>query len=360
MTCTTGHLCQTYEWAEHGEDIALRSQALHVGVLDGDRLVGAVLLLKSPVGRLPGALFYAPRGPVVEEPDGPVLPMLMQAAAQFARKAGGIGIRVEPNMPNNDERWVKAFTQLGYKANDNVIYLRNTWILDLYSTEEQLLADMKMTWRYNIGYAARKGVTVRPARDEADFETFIRLLSATSVRDHFYMYPKNVFHDMLDHYSAEIAARDATARITLLLAEHNGEALGATTVATFGEWAWSMHTGLSDEKAHRKLRPNYVLQWEAIKHARSLGVTHFDFRNIPEILEPGQEMYGVYEFKRGFGGYFHRVGPTMDYVLNPLVYLPYSFAVNLRRARQKRRHAATAPAAPTTEAAHEEQATIAE
>src|SRR5262249_45934182 len=54
----TGHLCQTYEWSEHGEDPVAREGVLRVGVLDGDRLVGAVLLLRSTFGRIPGALYY--------------------------------------------------------------------------------------------------------------------------------------------------------------------------------------------------------------------------------------------------------------------------------------------------------------
>lgn len=344
----TGHLCQTFEWADQGEDIALRSQALRVGVLDGAELVGAVLLLCNKQRGIPGALFYAPRGPVVADPDGPVLPILMRGAASFARQAGGYGIRIEPNMPDADPRWERAFVRLGFRPTNNVIYLRNTWILDIRPSDETLLAEMKMTWRYNIGLAQRRGVTVRPAVTEQDFLTFIQLLTETAQREQFYMYPTAVFRDMLAHYSPVAAERDNTALITLLLVEYQGEIAGATTVATFGKWAWSLHTGLSDKKTHRKQRPNYLLQWEAIRWAKAQGCEYFDFRNIPEILEPGQPMYGVYEFKRGFGGTFHRVMPTMDQALNPLVYFPYTWATNLRRTLRERKHSAVTvlPATP--------------
>lgn len=340
----TGHLCQTYEWSEHGEDPVAREGALHVGVMDGDRLVGAVLLLRSRLPGMPGALYYAPRGPVVVDPDGPVLPLLMRGAAAMARRAGGFALRVEPNMPDDDPRWRKAFERIGFHTSDHVVYLRNTWILDVRPAEDELLAGMMKTWRYNIGKTARSGVTVRHGSGDADFETFYRLQAETARREHFYLYPPAVFRDMLAHYSPDAATQSDTATLTLLIAEAEGQPLAATTVATFGEWAWSMHTGITSDPAARKLRPNYLLQWEAIRWAKSRGCAFFDFRNIPEILEPGQPMYGVYEFKRGFGGFFRRMMPTMELVLNPIVYYPYSWAVDLRRSLRSRREKADAPA----------------
>ncbi len=332
----TGHLCQTYEWAEHGEDPAARDKALRVGVVEGDRVLGAVLLLRSKLPGIPGALYYAPRGPVVPDADGPVLPLLMRSAAQMARKAGGFALRVEPNMPDDQPQWRAAFERLGFHASPHVIYLRNTWILDIRPDEKHLLDGMKTTWRYNIGKTGRSGVIVRQGNGEDDFQAFYRLQAETAKREHFYLYPASVFRDMLAHYSPEAAARDATALITLLIAEYQGTPLAATTVATFGKWAWSMHTGITSDAQARKLRPNYLLQWEAIRWARQQGCDFFDFRNIPEVLEPGQPMYGVYEFKKGFGGFFHRVMPTMELVLNPLIYYPYTWAVDLRHTLRNR------------------------
>ncbi len=337
----TGHLCQTYEWAEHGEDVTARGRALHVGAVEGNQLLGAMLLLRHQQRGIPQALFYAPRGPVVDSPDSPALGVLLRGAARFARRAGGFVLRMEPNMPDADPRWERALRSLGCKPTNHVIYLRNTWILDIRPDEQALLAGMKMTWRYNIGYAQRKGVTVRPAATEEDFQTFIRLLSETARRERFYMYPTQVFRDMLAHYAPEAAARDGTAIITLLLAEYAGEIIGATTLATFGDTAYSLHTGLSDLPEHRKARPNYLMQFECMRRAKAAGCSYYDFRNIPEILQPGQPMYGVYEFKQGFGGAFWRAVPTMDLVLNPLVYYPYQLAVDLRRRRQDPPAAAT-------------------
>ena len=341
----SGHLCQTFEWAEQGEDEAARTGALHVGVLDGGELVGAVLLLRSQARGLPWPLFYAPRGPVVASADGPVLQELLRGAARFARQAGGFALRIEPNILDGDAQWLAALARAGYRPTGHTIYLRNAWVTDIRPDEDAILANMMMTWRQNIRSGIRKGLVVRQGTTDADFEAFYQLLGETAERDHFYLYPRHVFRDMLAHYSPEAAQRDHTAEMVLLLTEFEGVPIAASTVAAFGGWSWNLHSGSSAIPEHRKLRPNYLTQWECMRWAKARGCEFYDFRTIPEILEPGQELYGVYEFKRGFGGAVRRVIPTMEYVLNPLVYHPYNLAVDLRRRRRERRRAAETPTA---------------
>jgi peptidoglycan pentaglycine glycine transferase (the first glycine) len=337
----TGHLCQTFEWPEHGEDLDARKHALHVGIMEGDRLVGALALSQSRVRGITQPLYYAPRGPVVADPDGPVLPLLMRGAAALARRAGGCAIRIEPNVLDGDVRWMRALRALGYHPTTHTIYHRNVWVLDIRPSESELLAGMKEKWRYNIRLAGRKGVTVRAGTTEADLDVFYALHTDTSQRQGFYLYPKHVFRDMLAHYSPEAAARDATAEMRLLIADYQGEPISAITVARFGTWAWYLH-GASGTQ-HRNVMPNHLLQWTAIQWAKANGVEFYDFRGIPETLEQGREMFGVYEFKRGFGGFVRRVMPTMDYVISPLQYYPYHLAVDLRRRLAQRRSHEPAP-----------------
>jgi peptidoglycan pentaglycine glycine transferase (the first glycine) len=335
----TGHLCQTYEWAENsGEEAG--DGSLRVGVLDGDRLVAAMLLVRSKAGGMRAPFFYAPRGPVCADPNSPALPVLIEFAGREVRKRSGFMIRAEPNVPEDDTVWPAALKRLGFHPTSHVIYLRGAWVTDLRPNEAQLLANMMTTWRQNIRAGTRKGVTVRLGSGEADLDAFYRLLVETGKRDHFYVYPKDLFRQMLASYSAENAARDATAQMALLLAEHEGEPIAAATVAVLGTWAWNLHSGSSGKAEHRKLRPNYLLQWECMRWVKAHGADHYDWRTIPDVLKPGEELYGVYEFKRGFGGYVRRVMPTQDLVVRPAIYYPYVGAVSLRRNIQRWRRRA--------------------
>jgi len=333
-TTPTGHLCQTYEWAENsGEEAG--SGSLRVGVLEGDQLVAALLLVRSKAGGVRAPFFYAPRGPVCADPSSPALPLLIACAKREVRRRGGFLIRAEPNVPQDDPVWPAVLRRLGFRPTSHVIYLRGAWVTDLGADEERLLANMMTTWRQNIRAGGRKGVQVRLGSGEGDLDAFYQLLVETGKRDHFYVYPKELFRQMLASYSAENAAKDATAQMALLIAEHGGEAVAAATVAVLGTWSWNLHSGSSGKFEHRKLRPNYILQWECMRWVKAHGARYYDWRTIPDILEPGQELYGVYEFKRGFGGFVRRVIPTQDLVVRPAIYYPYVGVVALRRNIQR-------------------------
>lgn len=332
-----GHLCQTYEWAEHSPGEDARRDSLRVGVVDdAGHLVAAMLLVRSKASRVRAPFYYAPRGPVCADPHSPALPLLMSLARRECRRRHAFMIRAEPNVPEDDTEWPHVLRALGFRPTQHQIYLRSAWVTDIRPSEDQLLANMMMTWRQNIRAGYRKGLTARTASSEADLAAFHRLLVETGERDRFPVYPQYVFADMLRNYSAERAARDATGEMALIMIEHEGEPIAAGIVAAFGKGSWSMMCGSSGKPEHRKLRPNYLLQWESMRWSKSHGAEFYDFRGIPDRLEPGEEMYGVYEFKRGFGGAVHRVLPTQDLVLRPAIYWPYVAAVTLRREMQQR------------------------
>src|SRR5215469_18760805 len=92
---------------------------------------------------------------------------------------------------------------------------------------------------------------------------------------------------------------------------------------------WAKRAGLNE---------SYLLQYHCFAWAKMQGCTHFDFRTIPEVLEPGEEMWGIYEFKKGFGGYSDFVVQTQDYIYRPVLYNGWSLVVKHRRAKRKMQH----------------------
>ncbi len=67
-TARTGHLCQTWEWADHSEEGA-RAGSLRIGVVDDDgRLVAAVLLTRSMASWAARAILLRPARPRLRRP----------------------------------------------------------------------------------------------------------------------------------------------------------------------------------------------------------------------------------------------------------------------------------------------------
>jgi lipid II:glycine glycyltransferase (peptidoglycan interpeptide bridge formation enzyme) len=89
--------------------------------------------------------------------------------------------------------------------------------------------------------------------------------------------------------------------------------------------------------------PTYLLQWEAMRWARSIGCTTYDMWGIPdEDLETLEDqftqrsdgLWGVYRFKRGFGGDLVRTVGAWDRVYAPLRYQLVNWALILRERMQ--------------------------
>ena len=67
----------------------------------------------------------------------------------------------------------------------------------------------------------------------------------------------------------------------------------------------------------RKLRATYLLQWEMMRWALAEGCTLYDFRGVSGDLSPDNPLYGLYRFKKGFGGEFTEFCGEFELCLKP-------------------------------------------
>jgi len=102
----------------------------------------------------------------------------------------------------------------------------------------------------------------------------------------------------------------------------------ALFVGYHGKCGWYLY-GASSEQ-HRNLMAAYLLQWESIQWAKGQGCTEYDLYGIPDHDEEELEaqfsnrsdgLWGVYRFKRGFGGQIQRHCQAWEKVYG---FIPYS------------------------------------
>jgi hypothetical protein len=85
---------------------------------------------------------------------------------------------------------------------------------------------------------------------------------------------------------------------TVLVARKDREALAAALVIRDRDTA---HLRLlASSKAHRRLPASHSLVWEAMRWALRQGCSHFDVDGYSLRARPGDPLWGVNEFKRGF------------------------------------------------------------
>jgi lipid II:glycine glycyltransferase (peptidoglycan interpeptide bridge formation enzyme) len=70
--------------------------------------------------------------------------------------------------------------------------------------------------------------------------------------------------------------------------------------------------------------PNHLLQWEAMRRAKSAGCTVYDLWGAPDEFDESDAMWGVFRFKEGLGGEVVRTLGAWDNPVSPVLYRLYT------------------------------------
>jgi peptidoglycan pentaglycine glycine transferase (the first glycine) len=325
LVCATagGHVLQSWAWGELKARFGWHAQRVAVGP------AGAQVLYRALPGGL-GTIAYVPKGPVADFADRAGLLTLLDALRPLAQQQRAICLKIEPDLEDvacaPSSTLAEQLQSLGFCPSPQAIQPRRTIVVDLSAEPEAMLGRMKSKTRYNVRLAGRKGVTVR-AGDETDLLAFYRLMETTAQRDGFAIHSRA-------YYEAVHRLFVTPGRGRLLLAEYEGQLLAGLVVLAFGDTACYLY-GASDD-AHRNRMPTYLLQWQAMLWARAQGCRSYDLWGVPDedeaTLEAGftqrhDGLWGVYRFKRGFGGRLVRTAGAWDLVYAPLRYRLYTLAV---------------------------------
>jgi len=107
-----------------------------------------------------------------------------------------------------------------------------------------------------------------------------------------------------------------------------------------GKRCWYFYGASSNE--HRERMPTYLIQWEAMRWAKEQGCLTYDLWGVPDedqetleskFMERNEGLWGVYRFKRGFGGELKRASSSLEKDYHPVLYLMYLFYAYLKRIR---------------------------
>jgi lipid II:glycine glycyltransferase (peptidoglycan interpeptide bridge formation enzyme) len=202
------------------------------------------------------------------------------------------------------------------KANTNILP-SDTIFLDLKKDTNQLLKEMKPKTRYNINLSQRKGVRVRRT-DINDLDIWYKLYQETCIRNRIYLQDIEYFQAVL---ATKTSDTKSPAEVELLIAEIDHTPLAAMFLVFSGQRATYLYGASSSIK--RNYMPTYALQWDAIKRAKNRGCTEYDMFGVAPKPDHAHPLYGLYRFKKGFGGnLFHRMG-CWDYPFNESSYKDY-------------------------------------
>lgn len=309
-----GHPLQLAAWGALKGEFGWRAARLALAA--GEDLVAGAQVLFHPLPRLgflPFSVAYVPKGPLLDWEDGAQVQAFLPALYDFCRRRGALLLKIEPEQPDAPAL-SRRLRGLGFHASARAVQPRTTLWLHLRGAEEEWLAAMKPKWRYNVRLAERRGVEVRVGGAE-DLPLFAALMQATGERNHFGVHDPAYYRRFWQLFAP-------SGHAALLIAEHAGQPLAALMLAQLAGKAYYLYGASANEGRH--LMPNHLLQFRAMRWARAQGCSTYDLWGVPDEVgldaeapppEAETGLWGVWQFKRGFGGEIRRYTGAWDRLL---------------------------------------------
>ncbi len=332
---------QSWNWGEFMQKLGEKVYRLGVECREFNSLVGVAQVIKVEAKR--GRFLLVPHAPIVRAQKSKFSsPLMFQRAGknqnhnlklksdflnillnrleEIAKQERCHFIRIVPVWERSDEN-EKIFKGLGFKQAPFHMHPELTWELDLTSSEEDLLMNMRKTTRYLIRQGLKNpDLKILKSNEVKDVEIFNQLYQKTVSRHSFVPFSLNYLKNEFLSFSKDDQA-------LIFLAKYKEEYL-ASAIVIFWQGIGFYHQGASVQK-HSKIPASYLLQWEAIKEAKKRGCKLYNFWGVADVKSEEKlkkhPWKGLSLFKRGFGGYEKAYLKTQDLSLSKRYWLVYVF-----------------------------------
>lgn len=306
-----GHPMQLWGWGETKAAHNWRVDRVLVqdaaGVLVGS---AQILLRKLPFPFQ--SLAYLARGP--QAVAGREIEVLDVVARYIKATHKSVALSIEPDW-DAETVAVASLPAAGWQRSQSTILIPRTLIIDLNSTEDELLAAMSKKTRQYIRKSGREALDFR-AVSAAELPQCLAVYRETAQRADFGIHADDYYLDIFNNLgngSPVYAAFDGDTVVAFLWL--------AASEAT----AFELYGGMND--AGGNLKANFSLKWLAIQEMKARGITRYDFNGLLND--------GVSKFKFGFADHEDMLAGTWDKGLSPL-YPVFAKAMPLARKGVKK------------------------
>lgn len=194
------------------------------------------------------------------------------------------------------------------------IHLMNperTWVLDLTQSEDDILANMRKSTRYEVRRIAKVGIEVQMGNSTADLDIFWELHLETVRRQGFVPFARHTTEAELETFGDGIQ----------IFSSKIDQKYYSSSIIVFDKHAAYYHQGAS---LPHKLPVAHATLWAAICEAKRRGCREFNFWGVSPEDQKSHPWYGLSRFKRGFGGEERVFLHCQDYPLTTKYWLNWT------------------------------------
>ena len=335
-----------------------------VGVKDDNKVVAASLIAETNHSFMGKKTFEAYKGFIMDYQNKELLKFMTEEVKKFLSGYDALRLIIDPYIPNVsrdaeaniiegiDNRHVTEYLkELGYQENPDGAQVKWCYCLDINGkTSEQLLQEMRNSTRNYINRTIAKYKLNIKTLKKDELSDFKKITSDTCDRRSFADKSLKYYEDMYDAFGDEVTFKvcelncdtyietleeeneqlkkkveelsDSSSNTnkkkvmresiesnikkieeTKKIKEEKGNIvpLSAAMFILYGDEIIYLFSGSYEE--YMSFCGQYRLQWEIIKYAAEHGYKRYNFYGIQDVFNPKGKDRGVYEFKKGFGGY---------------------------------------------------------
>lgn len=306
-------LFQSWYWGDVQKKI--HNRVYRFGIYKQNTLFGVMQVIVVLAKR--GNYLHVRHGPVFTSQHNIVWNTVLAFLKQLAKKHRCVCIRINPLLDDMASNNV-LLKSIGFLP--SAIHRMDgeySWVLDLDVSEDELLANMRKSTRYEIKKAKSAAIFI----EESDaIDSFIALYDHTSKRQGF-VGNKGIKEEFETFYKKNKAA--------LYLGKIDNQIIAAAVILYYNKQA-IYHHGASIPS---KIPVSHAIQWRAICDAKQRGMNVYNFWGISDENNLAHPWRGLTLFKKGFGGREIRYIHTYDYPTSMLY--PVSRMIELIRKRMK-------------------------
>lgn len=315
--CRDKTFLHSWNWGEFQEK--MRGKIWRFGIYENGELFSVSLVVKVAAKR--GTFLLLPHGPVIREQEAinkeQIIKIFLEKLKKIAREEKCDFIRINPIWQRSKEN-NSIFCNLKFKLAPIQMHPEASWKLDISSSEEILLANMRKTTRYLIKHALKNpDIQIEKTADMKSVEIFSKMHDLVSGRQKFVPFS-------LEYLQNEFSVFQKDNQIILFFGKYQNKIVAASFVIFWLGVGFYHHAASFPEYA--KLSVPYLLQWEAIKEAKKRGCVLYDFWGyVDPKTQPRHPWAGPTLFKMGFGGKAHEYVKTQDFPMSGRYYLTFLF-----------------------------------
>lgn len=278
----------------------------HLVLKNGSAIVGLgqLRIVRTPV--IGSGVAYLRWGPLFQSqpggPDAATLRQLLGALQQEYVTKRGLALRLIPNAFADMPRakiFETVLKESGFKvAEANGVH--RTMLVDLAPPLEEVRRKLEGKWRNQLNQSERNNLIVTEGSDDASWQVFETLYCDMMARKRF-----DTTVSIKDFAEIQKMLPEEL-KLRVFIARAEGEPVAAIACSFLGDTGIYL-LGATNERA-LKLRAANLLQWEAIKKLKTLGIRYYDLGGIDPEANPGG-----FHFKSGLSGHDVTQLPAHDF-----------------------------------------------